>query len=183
MNGAIEDRTKKLEEDLAALEAEGAKADQRRKVARRRRARDDAAAQARASAEIARLDEVWNTFKALKVQDLMGDEMLYREMKNWFGKYFEGHMGATAIQKRLEDFDIEAEVESLRDDDRQRQGPEEGPRPQAAQGRRRVPQDRQQARRAWCWTPSRSSRRTCARWCSSTVAGSRPPTSTTSTAG
>ena len=45
----------------------------------------------------------------------MGDEMLYREMKNWFGKYFEGHMGATAIQKRLENFDIEAEVESLRE--------------------------------------------------------------------
>ena len=32
MNSAIEDRTKKLEEDLATLEAEGAKADQRRKV-------------------------------------------------------------------------------------------------------------------------------------------------------
>ena len=45
----------------------------------------------------------------------MGDEMLYREMKNWFGKYFEGHMGATAIQKRLENFDIDAEVESLRE--------------------------------------------------------------------
>ena len=70
---------------------------------------------AAARREIARLEEVWNTFKALKVQDLMGDEMLYREMKNWFGKYFEGHMGATAIQKRLEDFDIAAEVESLRE--------------------------------------------------------------------
>ena len=69
----------------------------------------------RAQREIDRLEEVWNTFKSLKVQDLMGDEMLYREMKNWFGKYFEGHMGATAIQKRLENFDIEAEVESLRD--------------------------------------------------------------------
>ena len=45
----------------------------------------------------------------------MGDELLYREMKNWFGKYFEGHMGATAIQKRLETFDIDAEVESLRE--------------------------------------------------------------------
>ena len=33
---------------------------------------------------------MWSTFKSLKVQDLMGDEMLYREMKNWFGKYFEG---------------------------------------------------------------------------------------------
>ena len=69
----------------------------------------------RAQREIDRLEEVWTTFKSLKVQDLMGDELLYREMKNWFGKYFEGHMGATAIQKRLETFDINAEVESLRE--------------------------------------------------------------------
>jgi DNA-directed RNA polymerase subunit beta' len=111
---SIEDRAKKLEEDLAALEAEGAKADQRRKV-KDGAEREMKQLRDRAQREIDRLDEVWNTFKSLQVQDLMGDEMLYREMKNWFGKYFEGHMGATAIQKRLESFDIEAEVESLRD--------------------------------------------------------------------
>ncbi|HEX5088468.1 MAG TPA: DNA-directed RNA polymerase subunit beta', partial [Nocardioides sp.] len=111
---SIEDRTKKLEEDLAALEAEGAKADQRRKV-KDGAEREMKQLRDRAQREIDRLEEVWSTFKALKVQDLMGDEMLYREMKNWFGKYFEGHMGATAIQKRLEDFDIAAEVESLRE--------------------------------------------------------------------
>ncbi len=113
-DGSIEDRAKKLEEDLAALEAEGAKADQRRKV-KDGAEREMKQLRDRAQREIDRLDEVWNTFKSLKVQDLMGDEMLYREMKNWFGKYFEGHMGATAIQQRLEDFDVEAEVESLRD--------------------------------------------------------------------
>ncbi len=69
----------------------------------------------RAQRELDRLEEVWNTFKTLKVQDLMGDEQLYREMKTWFGKYFEGFMGATAIQKRLETFDINAEVDSLRE--------------------------------------------------------------------
>ncbi|ABL80237.1 MULTISPECIES: DNA-directed RNA polymerase subunit beta' [unclassified Nocardioides] len=111
---SIDDRAKKLEEDLAALEAEGAKADQRRKV-KDGAEREMKQLRDRAQREIDRLDEVWNTFKSLKVQDLMGDEMLYREMKNWFGKYFEGHMGATAIQKRLESFDIEAEVELLRD--------------------------------------------------------------------
>ncbi|GAA2010616.1 MULTISPECIES: DNA-directed RNA polymerase subunit beta' [Nocardioides] len=111
---SLEDRSKKLEEDLAALEAEGAKADARRKV-RDGAEREMKQLRDRAQREIDRLDEVWNTFKSLKVQDLMGDEMLYREMKNWFGKYFEGHMGATAIQKRLQDFDIPAEVESLRD--------------------------------------------------------------------
>src|SRR3954468_7696770 len=36
-------------------------------------------------------------------------------MKSWFGKYFEGHMGATAIQKRLESFDLEAEVDALKE--------------------------------------------------------------------
>ncbi|VXC17304.1 DNA-directed RNA polymerase subunit beta' [Nocardioides sp. AX2bis] len=113
-DGMIEDRARKLEEDLAALEAEGAKADQRRKV-KDGAEREMAQLRKRSENEIARLDEVWNTFKSLKIQDLMGDEMLYREMKNWFGKYFEGFMGATAIQKRLQNFDIEAEVESLRD--------------------------------------------------------------------
>ncbi len=113
-DGSLEDRTKKLEEDLATLEAEGAKADQRRKV-KDAAEREMKQLRDRAQREIDRLEEVWSTFKALKVQDLMGDEMLYREMKNWFGKYFEGHMGATAIQKRLQDFDIAAEVESLRE--------------------------------------------------------------------
>ncbi|WZH50574.1 MAG: DNA-directed RNA polymerase subunit beta' [Nocardioides alkalitolerans] len=111
---SLEDRTKKLEEDLAALEAEGAKADAKRKV-RDGAERELKQLRDRAQREIDRLNEVWDTFKSLKVQDLMGDEMLYREMKQWFGKYFEGFMGATAIQRRLADFDIEAEVESLRE--------------------------------------------------------------------
>ena len=45
----------------------------------------------------------------------MGDEILYREMKMRFGKYFEGAMGAEAIQKRLQTFDLVAESESLRE--------------------------------------------------------------------
>jgi DNA-directed RNA polymerase subunit beta' len=139
----VEDRAKKLEEDLATLEAEGAKADAKRKV-RDGADREMNQLRDRANREIARLEEVWDTFKSLKVQDLLGDELLYREMKTWFGKYFEGHMGATAIQKRLQDFDIEAEVESLRDTIANGKGQRKVRAPQAAQGRRRVPQDRQQ---------------------------------------
>lgn len=110
----IEERAKKLETDLAQLEEEGAKSDAKRKV-KDGAEREMAAMRKRSDAELARLEEVWNTFKNLKVQDLMGDEMLYREMTAWFGKYFEGHMGATAIQKRLETFDIAEEVANLRD--------------------------------------------------------------------
>jgi len=113
-DSSIDERAKKLEEDLAQLEAEGAKADARRKV-RDGAEREMKQMRDRSQREIDRLDEVWSRFKGLKVQDLEGDELLYREMKNWFGKYFEGHMGATAIQKRLQDFDVEGEVDNLRE--------------------------------------------------------------------
>jgi len=111
---AIDERAKKLEQDLETLESEGAKADARRKV-KDGAEREMKQLRDRAQREIDRLDEVWSRFKSLKVQDLEGDELLYREMKSWFGKYFEGHMGAAAIQKRLETFDLDAEVESLRE--------------------------------------------------------------------
>ncbi|EPH07145.1 DNA-directed RNA polymerase subunit beta' [Propionibacterium sp. oral taxon 192 str. F0372] len=114
LDADIEARTLKLEEDLAALETEGAAADVRKKV------RDGAEKEMkqrreRARRELDRLDMVWTRFKTLKVQDLEGDEILYREMKNRFGKYFKGYMGAEAIKHRLEGFDLAAEAESLRE--------------------------------------------------------------------
>ena len=57
-DGSLDDRTKKLEDDLAALEAEGAKADQRRKV-RDGAEREMKQLRDRAQRELDRLDEVW----------------------------------------------------------------------------------------------------------------------------
>ena len=110
----VEARAKKQEEDLAALEAEGAKADAKRKV-RDSAEREMNAIRRRADQQVERLTQVWDRFKNLKVQDLEGDEILYREMRDRFGLYFEGGMGAAAIQKRLETFDLDAESELLRD--------------------------------------------------------------------
>ena len=110
----IEARMSKLEEDLGALEAEGAKADAKRKV-KEGAEREVKQMRDRSQRELDRIEEVWNSFRTLKVQDLMGDEILYREMKFRFGKYFEGAMGAEAIQKRLQTFDLVAEAESLRE--------------------------------------------------------------------
>jgi DNA-directed RNA polymerase subunit beta' len=110
----IDARAKKLEADLAELEAEGAKADVKRKV-RDGADRDMASIRRRADQQIERLEQVWDRFKNLKVQDLEGDEILYREMRDRFGLYFEGGMGAAAIQKRLETFDLVAEAELLRE--------------------------------------------------------------------
>ncbi len=110
----IETRQSKLEKDLAELEAAGAKGDARRKV-RESSDRECKQIRDRAGREIDRLEEVWNRFKNLKVQDLEGDELLYREMRDRFGRYFRGGMGAQAIQERLGSFDLEAEAQSLRE--------------------------------------------------------------------
>jgi len=110
----IEARMQKIEEDVAQLEAEGAKADIKKKV-RDSGEREAKALRDRAQRDLDRLDAVWTRFKALKVQDLEGDEILYREMKNRFGKYFEGFMGAEAIKRRLHDFDLVEESLRLRE--------------------------------------------------------------------
>ncbi len=110
----VEARAQKLEADLAELEAEGAKADVRRKL-REGAEREMNNIRKRADAQIERLEQVWDRFKNLKVQDLEGDEILFREMRDRFGLYFEGGMGAAALQKRLETFDLDSEAESLRE--------------------------------------------------------------------
>jgi DNA-directed RNA polymerase subunit beta' len=110
----IEARAKKLETDLAELEAEGAKSDVRRKV-REGGEREMRQIRDRAQREIDRLDEVMDTFRKLDVKQLISDELLYRELRDRFGDYFEGGMGAEALQTLLKNFDLDAEAESLRE--------------------------------------------------------------------
>lgn len=110
----IEKRAAKLEADLAELEAEGAKADVRRKVKEggereMRQIRD------RAQREIDRLDEVLDTFRKLEPKQLVTDELLYRELRDRFGEYFTGSMGAEAIKALVQNMDLDAEAESLRE--------------------------------------------------------------------
>jgi DNA-directed RNA polymerase subunit beta' len=110
----LDARTKKLEADLAELEAEDAKSDVKRKV-RESAERELKQIRDRGDREITRLEDVWTRFKNLKVQDLEGDENLYREMRDRYGMYFKGDMGAAAIKRRLETFDLETEYKILTD--------------------------------------------------------------------
>jgi DNA-directed RNA polymerase subunit beta' len=110
----IDTRAKKLETDLAELEAEGAKSDVRRKV-REGGEREMRQIRDRAQREIDRLDEVMDTFRKLDVKQLISDEMLYRELRDRFGEYFEGGMGAESLQVLLQNFDLDAEADSLRE--------------------------------------------------------------------
>ena len=110
----IEKRAAKLEQDLAELEAEGAKADVRRKV-KESGEREMRQMRDRAQREIDRLDEVMDTFRKLDRKNLITDELLYRELRDRFGEYFTGAMGAEAIKALLENLDLDEEAESLRE--------------------------------------------------------------------
>lgn len=110
----LAERSQKLENDLAELEKEGAKSDVRRKV-RDGGEREMRQLRDRAQRELDRLDEIWTTFTKLAPKQLIVDELLYRELQDRYGEYFEGAMGAESIKKLIETFDIDAEAESLRD--------------------------------------------------------------------
>ncbi|MDN5686887.1 MAG: DNA-directed RNA polymerase subunit beta' [Brachybacterium sp.] len=113
-DAALNDRAVSAEKDLAQLEEEGAKADAKRKV-RDSSEREQAQIRKKFDAEIERVTAIWERFKTLKVADLEGDEQLYRAMKLRYGTYFEGGMGAEALQRRLLDFDLDSEAEILRE--------------------------------------------------------------------
>lgn len=110
----IAERAEKLEEDLAELEAAGAKADARRKV----QAAADKEMQhirERAQREIDRLDKVWQTFIKLAPKQMIRDEKLYDELIDRYEDYFTGGMGAESIEALIQNFDLDAEAEELRD--------------------------------------------------------------------
>ncbi|WP_166868711.1 MULTISPECIES: DNA-directed RNA polymerase subunit beta' [unclassified Salinibacterium] len=108
----INARLAQLEGDLAALEEEGAKADQKRKV---KDAGEKEMSQIRKSfdEQISQLERVWEDFRNLKVGDLKPEDSVFHELQDRYGLYFEAHMGAEAIKRRLETFDLAAESELL----------------------------------------------------------------------
>ncbi|TQO20387.1 DNA-directed RNA polymerase subunit beta' [Rhodoglobus vestalii] len=110
----IAERLTKFEEDLAALEEEGAKADQKRRV---KDAAEKEMNQLRKSIDeqISQLERVWDDFRSLKIGDLKPEDSVFQELQDRFGSYFEAFMGAEAIQKRLQAFDLALESVELHD--------------------------------------------------------------------
>ncbi|QEO15120.1 DNA-directed RNA polymerase subunit beta' [Agromyces intestinalis] len=100
------------ETELAELEADGAKADVRKRA---EAAADKEMAGVRKSADeqIAHLERVWEDFRTLKVGDLKPEDSVFQELQDRFGMYFDAYMGAEAIKKRLESFDLAAEADDL----------------------------------------------------------------------
>jgi DNA-directed RNA polymerase subunit beta' len=63
----------------------------------------------------------WEKFQDMKVQEVVQDEALFRELKDRFGssfgwgEYFRGGMGAEAVRDLLEQVDLDAEATELED--------------------------------------------------------------------
>ncbi|WP_300767046.1 DNA-directed RNA polymerase subunit beta' [uncultured Bifidobacterium sp.] len=112
----IEARAKKSEEDLAQLEAEGeVKASVKSKL-RNGAEREMAAIRQRYDDQVENVNSVFSRFKEIKPGDMESDVDKWRDMKDKYGEYFDGCMGAEAIKKRLQDFDLQAESDKLREE-------------------------------------------------------------------
>jgi DNA-directed RNA polymerase subunit beta' len=82
-------------------EAEGAK-DADIKAARSRPTRTSPPSASATRLELDLLKRVWDEFKRLFARQIIEDEMLWRELEDRYGEYFEGGMGADAIKSLID---------------------------------------------------------------------------------
>ena len=108
-------RLERLEQELEQMQEAGAKTQEisarRREVEREVKDRDE-----RAAVEGELLQGAFNAFRTMKPKQLIESEQLWREIVDRYGDYYVGGMGAEAIKDLINRFDLEAEVEKLRDD-------------------------------------------------------------------
>ncbi|CAB4538758.1 unannotated protein [freshwater metagenome] len=126
-------RLEELEAELEKLEADGAKESD---LAARRKAADKDLAAIREDfdSELELVNRVWDEFKDLYPRKILEDEMLWRELEDRYGEYFEGGMGAAAIKQLIDRIDLDEEEIKLR----AAIDPEEGVKPLSAQRKQKA---------------------------------------------
>ena len=107
-------RSEDLESELADLEKDGAK-ETELKAARRQADKDLAEIREQFEFEKEILDRAWDEFKSLHGRQIIEDEMLWRELQDRWGDYFDGGMGADAIARLVEHLDFDDEEAKLRE--------------------------------------------------------------------
>ena len=126
-------RSQQLESELA--EAEKAEAREAELKALRRQAdKDMAEIRDQFEFEAETLERVWDEFKGLHSRQVVEDEMLWRELVDRWGEYFEGGMGAGAIAQLIDSLDFDEEERVLRS----QIDPPEGQRPLSAQRKQKA---------------------------------------------
>jgi len=107
-------RMEEGEKEIAALEAEGAKdAD----IRNRQKAieKDLAAIRERYEEELDLVQRTFDEFRELHPRKIIEDEMLWRELKDRYGEYFEGGMGADALKQLINRIDLDEEERKLKE--------------------------------------------------------------------
>lgn len=130
---AIDRRAKELEDAAAALEAEGAK-DNDLKALQRVADKDAASIRERYESELDLLQRTWDDFRSLHSRKIIDDELLWRELRDRYGDYFEGGTGADAIKALIDRIDFDEEEIKLRD----AIDPQEGKKPLSAQRKQKA---------------------------------------------
>src|SRR5271165_309658 len=109
----IDRRFKALEDELKALEGEGAR-DAEIKARQKAVEKEIAAMRERADDEADLARRALDEFKNLHARKILEDELLWRELRLRYDDYFEGGMGAEAIQRLIDRIDLDEEEIKLR---------------------------------------------------------------------
>jgi DNA-directed RNA polymerase subunit beta' len=108
---AIDRRYKELEAEAEAAEADGGDARKLRTLAEK----DIAGLRERYEMELDLVSRTWEEFRDLHSRKIIEDEMLWRELRDKYGDYFEGGTGADAIKQLIDRIDFDEEEVKLRE--------------------------------------------------------------------
>ncbi|MDP9073634.1 MAG: DNA-directed RNA polymerase subunit beta', partial [Actinomycetota bacterium] len=109
----VDRRFKTLEDDIARMESEGAK-DSETKSRQKAGEKEIAAIRERAEADLELVKRSFDEFRDLHSRKIIEDELLWRELKDRYGDYFRGGMGAEAIAQLIHEIDLDDEEVKLR---------------------------------------------------------------------
>jgi DNA-directed RNA polymerase subunit beta' len=110
----IDHRFKELEAEVAELEESGAK-DSEIKARQRAAEKEVAQIRERAQAELDLARRGFDEFRDLHSRKIIEDEVVWRQLKDRYGDYFRGGMGADAISQLITEIDFDDEERKLRE--------------------------------------------------------------------
>jgi DNA-directed RNA polymerase subunit beta' len=126
-------RHEEAEKEIETLEKEGAK-DSEVRARQKALERDVGAIRERSEAELDLVQRAFDEFRDLHGRKIIEDELLWRELRERYGDYFEGGMGADAIARLIDRLDLDEEERKLRDQIE----PTDGRRPLSAQRKQKA---------------------------------------------
>ncbi|HEX7276747.1 MAG TPA: DNA-directed RNA polymerase subunit beta', partial [Acidimicrobiales bacterium] len=110
----IDHRFKDLESEVAELEAGGAK-DSELKARQRAADKEITSIRERAQAEIDVARRAFDELKDLYARKIIEDESVWRQLRDRYGDYFRGGMGADVIAQLIGEIDFDSEEIKLRE--------------------------------------------------------------------